>query len=129
MFYNDNYDYKLISDNEFNTKYLLSRDDGSKYKKYIFIFYKDGDEIKSEELPNKEYLERYNNIIATYEVEEIISSCIHFDSGFDYKKYYKIKDMFSFIKYKCDEDLLFLVGKNDNDKIKELLKNLTNAKS
>lgn len=103
---------------------MLSRDDGSKYKEYILIYYMDGSEIKSVELPNKEYLDRYSNIITTYEVEEIISSCIHFDSGFDYKRYYKIKDKFSFIKYKCDEDFSFLVGENDNDKIKEMLDNL-----
>ena len=124
MIYDDNYNYKLISEDEFNTKYLLSKNDGSKYKKYMFIFYKDNNEIKNEELPNKDYLDKYNNVISTYEVEEIISSCIYFDSGFEYKKYYKIKNMFNFIKYKCDEDSSFLIGENDNEKVKELLENL-----
>lgn len=125
MIYDDNYDYELISEDFFNTKYLLSKEDGSKYKEYILIFYKDGNEIKSEELPNKDYLNRFSNVLSLYEVGEIISSCANFDSGFDYKHYYKIKDKFCFIKYKYSDDAPF-ESHDYNEEVKTLLENLKN---
>ena len=124
MIYDENYDYKLISENYFNEKFLLSSNDGSKYKKYIFIYYKDNDEIKNVQLPDETYLDRFNNILSKYEVEEIISSCENFDGHFDYKHYYNIKNQFCFIKYIIDEDLDYLIPNNDNEEVKELLNNL-----
>ena len=124
MIYDENYNYKLISENYFNEKFLLSKNDGSKYKKYILIYYKDNDDIKSEELPDESYLDKFNNILSKYEVEEIISSCTQFDSGFVKKIYYKIKDKFCFIKYILDEDLDYLIPNNNNEEVKELLSNL-----
>ena len=122
MKYDENYNYKIISENDFDNKYLLCKNDGSKYKKYILVFYKENNVIKSEELPNGDYMDRYSNIVSSYEVEEIISSCIGFDSAFKYKKYYEIKNKLCFIKYKyLDECISF---KNDNEQVKQLLENL-----
>ena len=122
MKYDENYNYKIISSNDFDNKYLLCKNDGSKYKKYILVFYEENNVIKSEELPNGDYMDRYSNIVSNYEVEEIISSCIEFDSAFKYKKYYKIKNKLCFIKYKyLDECISF---KNDNEQVKQLLENL-----
>ena len=74
MVYDSSYDYKFISEYEFNEKYLLSKTDGSRYTKCI---------------------------LSSYEVEEIISSGNNFDSDYIEKYYYKINDR-CFIKYKSN---------------------------
>ena len=94
MNYDSNYDYKIISEYEFDSKYLLSLNDGSKY-----------------------------NIIND-DIEEIISSCTQFDSLYKYKAYYKIKNKFCFVKYKFVDDVDFAIDSNDNDKVKEMLENI-----
>lgn len=132
MFYDDNFYYDIISDDTFDTKYLSYKQDGSKYKKYILIYYKDGDEIKSEELPSKEYIEKFNNVLSFYEVEEIISSCIHFDNEFEYKRYYKIKDKICFVKYKYlkeTEDIFSPEKNKDNETIRKILEDLPYSKN
>ena len=75
MKYDENFKYSFINKTIFNSKYLDSKSDGSVYKKYILVYYKENDEIKCAEIPNKSYLNNFKNIINTYEVEEIISTC------------------------------------------------------
>ena len=86
----NNYKYKIISDTEFSNKYLMCNSDGSKYKKYILVCYKEDDIIKYEDIPDESYLDRFTNIIKKYNVEEIISTCIHFDSMYDELYYFHI---------------------------------------
>lgn len=76
----DEYNYKLISKEEFDKKYLLCKEDGSIYKNYV-------------------YKDKYN-------IEKIISSCTHFDSDFDELYYYNIDGIITFIKYKTSVDML-----------------------
>ena len=78
--FDSNYKYKIINEMVFNNKYLLCNSDGSKYKKYLLVCYKKDNIIKYEDIPNESYLDRFTNIIKTYNVEEIISTCIQFDS-------------------------------------------------
>lgn len=109
----NNYKYKIISDTEFSNKYLMCNSDGSKYKKYILVCYKEDDIIKYEDIPDESYLDRFTNIIKKYNVEEIISTCIHFDSMYD-ELYYFHMDDFYFIKYLMDEEF-FKMFESNND--------------
>ncbi len=94
MIYDSNYDYKLISEYEFDSKYLLALNDGSKYK------------------------------LISDHVEEIVSSCINEDSLYEYKAYYKIKGKFCYTKYKYSDGADFVMDANDNKRVKEMLENL-----
>ena len=109
----NNYKYKIISDTEFSNKYLMCNSDGSKYKKYILVCYKEDDIIKYEDIPDESYLDKFTNIIKKYNVEEIISTCIHFDSMYD-ELYYFHMDNFYFIKYLMDEEF-FKMFESNND--------------
>ena len=109
----NNYKYKIISDTEFSNKYLMCNSDGSKYKKYILVCYKEDDIIKYEDIPDESYLDRFTNIIKKYNVEEIISTCTHFDSMYD-ELYYFHMDNFYFIKYLMDEEF-FKMFESNND--------------
>ena len=109
----NNYKYKIISDTEFSNKYLMCNSDGSKYKKYILVCYKEDDIIKYEDIPDESYLDRFTNIIKKYNVEEIISTCIHFDSMYN-ELYYFHMDNFYFIKYLMDEEF-FKMFESNND--------------
>ena len=124
MLYDDKYNYKIIDDYVFDEKYLTAKKDGSKNKKCILIYYKENNEIKCEKLPDETYLKNYNDIISTYELEEIASSCRGSDAGYTYKKYYKIKDKICFVKYELPKTREFIVGKNDNEKMKEFFEEL-----
>ena len=125
MIYEKEYDYKIISEFEFNEKYLLSKNDGSKYSEYIMVCYDDNGKITIEKIYNKDSLKMFNNIISFYGVQEIISSCDNFDSEFIYKKYYKINDIY-FIKYKLNDSFKM---NNDNDKIQKIFEELLGEKN
>jgi hypothetical protein len=119
MLFDNNYKYEIISETTFNNKYLSCKSDGSKYKKYILIFYKKDNEIKYIDIPDDSYLNRFDNIIKIYNVEEIISSCINFDSEYDKLNYFHINDIY-FTKYLIDEDMIEILKLgNDYEKIKE----------
>lgn len=112
----NNYKYKIISDTEFSNKYLMCNSDGSKYKKYILVCYKEDDIIKYDDIPDESYLDRFTNIIKKYNVEEIISTCIHSDSMYD-ELYYFHMDNFYFIKYLIDEELFEMFESNNDYEI------------
>ena len=99
----DNYKYEIVNDIVFNNKYLLCKTDGSKYKKYLLVCYKEDNEVKYIDIPDESYLNRIKNVIKTYNVEEIISTCINFDSYYEEAIYYHIDDIY-FIKYLMDDD-------------------------
>lgn len=123
MFYDESYNYNFISKEAFDNKYLLAKKDGSKYKKYLIIYYKEADLIKCEEIPNREYSSKFNNILSIHEVEEIISSCQNFDGYYSYMRYYKIDNDLYFTKYKDLEGSPF-IGDNNNEEIKKRLEEL-----
>lgn len=118
-----NYNYKIISNYQFDEKFLISKKDNSKYKKYLLLVINDNGKKIYKEVEN-ENIEK-ENYISYYNIEEIISSCNNFDSIFIYAKYYRIEDKIAFIKYKLlDPDLSEEFRKNDNDKIENILKEL-----
>jgi len=112
----NNYKYKIINETEFNNKYLMCNSDGSKYKKYILVCYKEYDNIKYVDIPDEGYLNRFTNIIKTYSVEEIISPCSNFDSMYNELTYFHIDD-FYFIKYLMNEDFSKMFGSNNDYEI------------
>ena len=63
MIYDNNYKYSFIDKDDFDNKCLECKIDGSKYKKYILVSYKDNNEIKYIDIPNESYLYKFNNII------------------------------------------------------------------
>lgn len=103
MLYDKTYKYTIINETIFNNKYLECKNDGSKYKNYIIVCYKDGNDIKYIDIPNENYLNKINNIIKTYNVEEIVSTCIYFDNMYDELYYFHIDDIY-FTKYLMDDE-------------------------
>lgn len=124
MKYDEEFNYSYISKYDFDKKYLESKHDGSKYKKYILVYYEESNKIKSMEIYNELDLNKLKNIIKKYQVEEIISNCINFDSMYENLTYIHIKDYY-FIKYQVSEEIEKLQNiSNDNEEIKKILKNL-----
>lgn len=120
MVYDEKYRYTIISKDDFDNKCLQCKKDGSKYKKYILVCYKDNNLIKYIDIPDESYLNKFNNIIKTYNVEEIISTCINFDSSYENLSYFHINEIY-FMKYiMSDEDIKFFRLNNDIDKIKNI---------
>ena len=115
----NNYKYEIINKIVFDNKCLQCKTDGSKYKKYLLVSYKEDNKINYIDIPNEEYLNKINNVIKVYNVEEIISSCIYFDDYYNKANYFHIDDVY-FIKYLMDEDNYneFKKG-NDYEKVKE----------
>ncbi len=111
--FDDNYKYQIIDELTFDNKYLSCDNDGSKYKKYILVCYKENNIIKYSTVPNESYLDKLTNIIKTYNVEEIISSCSNFDSMYNELTYFHVNDLY-FIKYLMDEEN-FKASKLNND--------------
>ena len=64
-------------------------------------------------IPDKSYLDRLKNLIKTYSVEEIISTCTSSDSMYNEAYYFHVDD-FYFIKYLMDEEL-FKTFESNND--------------
>ena len=110
------YKYKLIDEEEFNNKYLMCNSDGSKYKKYLLVCFKEDDIIKYMDIPDESYLDRFSNIIKTYNVEEIISTCTYFDNMYDELYFFHIDDLY-FIKYLMDEELFKMFNSNNDYEI------------
>ena len=76
------------------------------------------------EIYNELDLSKLKNIIKKYQVEEIISSCINFDSMYENLTYIHIND-FYFIKYQVSDEIGKLQNiSNDNEEIKKILQNL-----
>ena len=124
MKFDEKFNYSYISKTVFDNKYLRCKSDGSKYKKYILVFYKDNNEIKSMEIPDKSYLNKFKNVINTYDVEEIISTCTNFDDMYDKLQYFHIKNLY-FIKYQTNSEVVKLLNISDDSKeIKEFIDNL-----
>lgn len=124
MKYDEKFNYSYISKYEFDKKYLQSKQDGSKYKKYILVYYEESNKIKSMKIYNELDLSKLKNIIKKYQVEEIISSCINFDSMYENLTYIHIND-FYFIKYQVSDEIGKLQNiSNDNEEIKKILQNL-----
>ncbi len=117
------YKYEIINEKVFNDKYLQCKSDGSKYKKYLLACYKDDNEIKYIDVPNESYLYKFNDIIKTYNVEEMISSCTNFDGYYDKLNYFHVDDIY-FTKYIMnDYNYKQFKSGNDYEKIKDFFEN------
>ena len=133
MIIEEGYEYRFIDSYDFNKEYLMCNESGSKYRKFIIVSYEENNTIKTKELIDEEEINNYKNIIAKYNVEEIISSNSLSNYGY-YKKiiYFNIEGVGTFIKYTLDNEFIneeaennknhdFRVLQNNNDEIKELL--------
>lgn len=52
------YKYEVINSVIFNNKYLQCKIDGSEYKKYLLICYKDNNKIIYKDIQNKKYFKK-----------------------------------------------------------------------
>lgn len=122
MVFNESFKYSFINKIDFDNKILNCKTDGSKYKNYIIVKYNDNDVIKRVDVPNEMYLNKYTNIIDKHNVEEIVSSCMYFDSMYEVLYYYHIDDIY-FIKYKILNEELENMEDNSIE-ISKILNNL-----
>ena len=121
MIYEKNYKYSIIDEYIFNEKFLQYKIDGSKYKRYFLVFDSNGN---SSEIPNRDYLQKLDNIGKVYDIEEITSSCTNFDSMYDKLYYYHVNDKY-FIKYIVEVEKEELISLNDDsEQIRLLFENV-----
>lgn len=117
MLFNDDYNYRLISKDSFDTKILEVETFKDIYRKYKIVKYKKNEKICFAEIIFEDLVKKIENIINIYDAEKIISSCRGFDGRYDKLTYYHIDDLY-FIEFKNDD----LGNNNQNDLIKEELK-------
>lgn len=121
MIYEKNYKYSIIDEYVFNEKFLQCKIDGSKYRRYFLAFDKNGN---SSEIPSEDYLQKLDNIVKVYDIEEITSSCANFDSMYDKLYYYHVNEKY-FIKYTVEFEKEELISFNDDsEKIRLLFENV-----
>ena len=121
MIYEKNYKYSIIDEYIFNEKFLQYKTDGSKYRRYFLVFDKNGN---SSEFPSKNYLQKLDNIVRVYDIEEISSTCVNFDSMYDKLYYYHVNDKY-FIKYIVEVEKEELISLNDDsEQIRLLFENV-----
>lgn len=118
MDFKEEYNYRLISKETFDSKMLEVKTFNDIYRKYKIVKFKKNNEIRLAEIIFEELLDKIDNIIKIYDAEKIISSCIGFDGRYDNLTYYHIDDLY-FIEFKNDD----LGNDNQNNLIKEELKN------
>lgn len=116
MIFKEEYNYRLISKETFDSKMLEVKTFNDLYRKYKIVKYKKNDKICFAEIIFEELLDKIENIIKIYDAEKIISSCIGFDGRYDNLTYYHIDDLY-FIEFENDD----LVNDNQNSLIKEML--------
>jgi hypothetical protein len=117
MLFKDNYNYRLISKDIFDSKILEVENFKDIYRKYKIVKYKKDDKICFAEIIFKDLVKKIENIIKIYDAEKIISSCTGFDGRYDKLTYYHIEDLY-FIEFKNDD----LGNDNQNNFVKEKLK-------
>lgn len=117
MDFKEEYNYRLISKETFDSKMLEIKTFNDLYRKYKIIKYKKNDKICFDEIIFEELLDKIENIIKIYNAEKIISSCTGFDGRYDNLTYYHIEDLY-FIEFKNDD----LGNDNQNELIIEKLK-------
>lgn len=116
------YSYSFISEFRFNSKLLGCNNDGSVYRKFLMVNYKVKNKTKTVKIFDYKDLKKINNIINFYVIEEIVSTCIYFDSEFKELIYYHFDDLY-FIKYKLYDDNIKINGLfDDADKVYSSLK-------
>ena len=70
-------------------------------------------------------MDKFNNVIRIYNVEEIISTCINFDSIYNELYYFHIDNIY-FIKYLMDEEFYKLSKLNNDYQVIEKYFNIEN---
>ena len=116
MNFKEDYKYRLISKNTFDSKMLEVKTFNDLYRKYKIVKYKKNNETHIAEIVFEELLDKIENIIKIYDAEKIISNCRGFDGRYDELNYYHIDDLY-FIEFKNDD----LGNDNQNGLIKEML--------
>lgn len=116
MIFKEEYNYRLISKETFDSKMLEVKTFNDLYRKYKIVKYKKNDKICFAEIIFEELLDKIENIIKIYDSEKIISSCVGFDGRYDNLTYYHIDDLY-FIEFENDD----LGNDNQNSLIKEML--------
>ena len=117
MDFKEEFNYRLISKENFDSKMLEVKTFGDLYRKYKIVKYKKNNEMHLSEIIFEELLDKIENIIKIYDAEKIISSCTGFDGRYDDLTYYHIDDLY-FIEFKNDD----LGNNNQNELIIEKLK-------
>lgn len=117
MDFKEEFNYRLISKETFDSKMLEVKTFNDLYRKYKIVKYKKNNEIRLAEIIFEELFDKIENIIKIFDAEKIISSCTGFDGRYDDLTYYHIDDLY-FIEFKND----YLGNDNQNELIIEKLK-------
>lgn len=113
MLFDEKYDYLLIDSTVYDMRYLNAKDDGSLIRKYKKVFYKDKNNIKSNDLDENQEIPK--DYILIYDIEEINTTDTCWDSEYEECYFYRVKGIGDFMKIRnFSED-------NDNKKIKMLI--------
>lgn len=112
----ENYNYRFISKNYFDSKYLEIETFNDEYRKYKIVKYKKNEEIRFAEIVFEHLIKNIENVIKIYDAEKIVSNCKGPDARYENLTYYHIDDLY-FIEFSDD----YLGNDNENDLVKREL--------
>lgn len=112
----ENYNYRFISKNYFDSKCLEIETFNDKYRKYKIVKYKKNEEIRFAEIVFEHLIKNIENVIKIYDAEKIVSNCKGSDARYENLTYYHIDDLY-FIEFFND----YLGNDNENDLVKREL--------
>ena len=112
----ENYNYRFISKNYFDSKCLEIETFNDEYRKYKIVKYKKNEEIRFAEIVFEHLIKNIENVIKIYDAEKIVSNCKRPDSRYENLTYYHIDDLY-FIEFFND----YLGNDNENDLVKREL--------
>lgn len=112
----ENYNYRFISKNYFDSKCLEIETFNDEYRKYKIVKYKKNEEIRFAEIVFEHLIKNIENVIKIYDAEKIVSNCKGADARYENLTYYHIDDLY-FIEFSDD----YLGNDNENDLVKKEL--------
>lgn len=112
----ENYNYRFISKNYFDSKCLEIETFNDEYRKYKIVKYKKNEKIRFAEIVFEHLIKNIENVIKIYDAEKIVSNCNGSDARYENLTYYHIDDLY-FIEFSYD----YLGNDNENDLVKKEL--------
>ena len=122
MLFEEEYNYTLIDQIGYDMQYLEAKCDGLSIKRYIKIFYRNNEEIKSKEVYDWKEPKKTDDIIVKYYIEELDMTNSPCHSMYKLSKCYKIQGIGFFKKWisifeDYEEDEVI-----ENSKVNELIR-------
>jgi hypothetical protein len=121
MLFEDGYNYTLLDQVGYDMCYLEAKQNNVCARRYIKIYYKNGNEIENKEIHDLKDLKKYNNIINKYYIEELDMTGSTHNLEYVTSKYYDVIGIGCFQKWICEFESNEKYEVAQNDKIKKII--------